>query len=149
MINHSTILNNKSVKVPISCHSHGFTLVEILIAIVVFSVGLLGMAKLTINVIQSNVLNKKLTAATTFAYDKIEHIKTLGFANATTAAGTETWDFHAQLWNSASPTGSYASYKRVTDIDTTALPANMLIATVRVFWDHDARSVAVSTILTQ
>ena len=53
----------------------GFTLIEVLIAIVILSVGLLGMASLTVGIIKGNKFSNDLSTATTLAQDKMEFIR--------------------------------------------------------------------------
>ena len=53
----------------------GFTLIEVLIAIVILSVGLLGMASLTVGIIKGNKFSNDLSTATTLAQDKMEDIR--------------------------------------------------------------------------
>jgi prepilin-type N-terminal cleavage/methylation domain-containing protein len=127
----------------------GFTLIEILIALVTFSVGMLGVAGLVIVILHSNTFSKNVTAATTFAHDKMEEINRLDFASVATAVGTEVWDPENQLWSPANPTDAYTSYKRVTNVDTVTLPADMTIVTVTILWDSDTHTVSLQTILTQ
>ena len=54
---------------------NGFTLIEVLIAIVILTVGLLGMASLTGTIIRGNKFSNDLTTATTLAQDKMEDIR--------------------------------------------------------------------------
>jgi type IV pilus assembly protein PilV len=54
---------------------HGFTLSEVLIAIVVLSVGLLGLSAMMIVATNSLAFSKRLTTATILAQDKLEEIK--------------------------------------------------------------------------
>jgi type IV pilus assembly protein PilV len=54
---------------------HGFTLSEVLIAMVVLSVGLLGLSAMMVVATNSLAFSKKLTTATTLAQDKLEAIK--------------------------------------------------------------------------
>ena len=54
--------------------SGGFTLIEVLITIVILSVGLLGMASLTTGIINGNAFSKNASTATTLAQDKMEEI---------------------------------------------------------------------------
>lgn len=64
--------------------NNGFTLIEVLIAIVILSVGLLGMASLTVGIIKGNKISTDLTTATTLAQDKMEdlrRIKETGYSN--------------------------------------------------------------------
>ena len=76
--NHRNILNISRIKIrmqrrdwakgDVFQRSHnGFTLIEVLVAIVILSVGLLGMASLTVAIIQGNKFSNDLTTATTLA----------------------------------------------------------------------------------
>jgi type IV pilus assembly protein PilV len=56
-------------------NSQGFTLPEVLIAIVILSVGFLGLSAMTIATAKGLSFSKKLTTAATLAQDKIEEIK--------------------------------------------------------------------------
>lgn len=62
---------------------HGFTLVEIMVALVIFSVGLLGLAGLQMAGMQSNHGAMMRTIATQQSYDMAERIRsnTSGFTN--------------------------------------------------------------------
>ena len=60
----------------------GFTLVEIMISLVILSVGLLGLASQTLSVIKANSLSDQMTRATVLAEDKMEELKRLGYAHA-------------------------------------------------------------------
>ena len=52
----------------------GFTLIETLISLMIFSVGLLGLSGLTTVIIYGNILSQKITMATILAHDKIEDL---------------------------------------------------------------------------
>ncbi|MEE9194166.1 MAG: prepilin-type N-terminal cleavage/methylation domain-containing protein [Thermodesulfobacteriota bacterium] len=68
----------------LSASQKGFTLLEVLIALAILSVGLLGMASLTASVIRTNSFSDDFTAATALAQDKLEAI-----ANGTWSSTTE------------------------------------------------------------
>ena len=59
----------------------GFTLLEILIAITILSVGLLALAEMTVYVIRSNTVGNKIAKATVMAEDKLEQLKKLGYSH--------------------------------------------------------------------
>lgn len=117
--------------------SKGFTLVEVLIAVLLLGIGMLSMASLAATVINGNSFSSKMTTASTLAEDRLEQVQRLGFANAASAAGTE------------SSVPGYASFSRVTTVTTGSPGANMLTATVTVSWDSGARSLTMRTILAQ
>jgi type IV pilus assembly protein PilV len=64
---------------------HGFTLSEVLIAIVVLSIGLLGLSAMMIVATNSLAFSKKLTTATTLAQDKLEEIKYTAYTSVVPA----------------------------------------------------------------
>jgi len=55
--------------------SRGFTLLEIVVAILILTIALLGLASLTSTIINGNFFNRTLTVATTLAKDKLEELK--------------------------------------------------------------------------
>lgn len=76
--------------------SAGFTLLEVLLAIAILSVALLGMATLTGSIIGSNQLADQTTTATTLAQNKIEEFKNKRYSSITTYSDspsiyTRTW----------------------------------------------------------
>jgi prepilin-type N-terminal cleavage/methylation domain-containing protein len=116
-------------------NNKGFTLLEILIAITVFSIGLLGMATLTTGIIRGNLASKNLTTATTLAQDQMENVIRIGYTGA--SSKDENYGNIAD----------YPLYKRVTVIDNNKPAADMKTMTVTVSWDSDAHSVILRTIL--
>lgn len=122
--------------------NRGFTLLEILVAIVLLSIGLLAMASLTTGIMSGNLFSNQLTTATTLAQDKMEENRRLGYDGV--AALTESY---------GSITG-YTEYERVTtvasiDNPATGNPAGMYMVTVTVSWDSDDHSVALNTIVAE
>ncbi len=60
---------------------HGFTLVEIMVAVVILAIGLLGMAAMTIMVIRGNRMAVRQTNATNLAQQLMERLKDVPFAS--------------------------------------------------------------------
>jgi len=58
---------------------HGFTLLEIMIAIFVFSVGLLGLATMQVSAVRGNNFSETLTEAANLATDRMEKITAAGY----------------------------------------------------------------------
>ncbi len=122
--------------------SQGFTLLEVLIAIVILSVGLLGMGALVVGIINANRLSKDMTTATTLAQDKMEDIQRVGYAN--TAAET--------MATMPSPFSDYKREVKVTDLTVTDLspPTDMKTVRVKICWggaSKEDHKVELETIL--
>jgi type IV pilus assembly protein PilV len=117
----------------------GFTLIELMIGMVILTIISLGLMSLTVGTIRGNTISNKMTAATTLAQDKIEHVKRLGYTNATTAVGTE---HYGTIPNSP-------SFKRVTAVANDTPATAVKTVTVTVSWESDARSVESRTIVAE
>jgi len=57
----------------------GFTLIEVVVALLVLTIGLLGMAALAISVMQGNKSSNQISTATALAQDKMEEFRGLGY----------------------------------------------------------------------
>ena len=117
----------------------GFTLLEILVALTILSIGLLGMAGITTSIIHGNSLSNKVTTATTLGQDRMEHFRRLGYSTIL-ANGIPITEPYNSITN-------YPFYKRVSIID--ALGTNMKTVKITVSWNSDAQSVELQTILAQ
>ena len=80
-----------------------------------------------------------MTTASTLAQDQIEQVKRLGYANAATAVGTESYGSIAD----------FPGFKRVTVIESDTPTTNVRMVTVTVSWSADTYSVASKTIVAQ
>lgn len=67
----------------------GFTLLEVMIALVILSVGLLGLAALQLVAIKGNSFSSEMTYATMLAQQHAEILKNLPFTDANLAAAGE------------------------------------------------------------
>ncbi len=117
-------------------YAKGFTLIEIMVAITLLSVGLLGMAGLTVGIMRGNALSSEVTTATVLAQAKMEDIKRVGYSGATEI--TEDYNSIA----------GYPLFKRDTVVDVDTPDLGMKTVTITVYWNSDASSIAVETILT-
>ena len=117
-------------------NDNGFTLIEVLIAIVILSVGLLGMASLTVGIINGNKFSNGLTTATTLAQDKMEDIRRQDYSDVDDEA------------KAACPS-PHAAYNRRVVVADGSPAANMKTVTVTVWWDSDKFDLDLKTILAQ
>lgn len=60
-------------------NSSGFTVIEVLVALTIFSIGLLAVATMQISAIRTNAFAYRITIATTLAQDLLENYKRLGY----------------------------------------------------------------------
>jgi len=70
--------------------SKGFSLIEVLIALVILSISLLALAGLMVYTTKSNSWGGHMTEATTFAQDTLERLRVIPWANLVTGAEPAT-----------------------------------------------------------
>jgi len=116
-------------------NNKGFTLIEVLVAMVILSVGLLGTAALITGIIRGNKVSNRITTATTLAQDKMEEIKRSGYSNAVSEA-------------KSSLPSPYDQYERQVTVVDNSPAANMKTVTVTVYWES-SKSVRLQTILSK
>lgn len=116
----------------------GFSMVELLIAVVILAVGLLGLAELQITAMRANTQSESMVAATALAKEKIEEIAALASDNTT---------FNNPV-NNATWTGSPFTLAGAGRFDVTYSVAtnhqgvtNLCLVTVRVRSQDEVMSV--------
>ena len=117
----------------------GFTLLEVLVTIVILSIGLLGIAGLTTGVIRGNHFSKNITSATAAAQTQLEAVKSGGYEYALAA------NFPSDTVNMGG-----MSFNRTSTITADSPATNMKTVSVTVNWtesNNTARSVILETIL--
>ena len=112
----------------------GFTLVEVLVAMVILSVGLLGLGALTVGIAESNRSSRDLTVSTTLAQDKLEDIKKASYVSVVSEAKT------------ACPS-PYSDFQREVVVATDSPASGMKSVTVTVSWNSDEDDITLQTIL--
>jgi type IV pilus assembly protein PilV len=70
--------------------NEGFTLLEVMIALVILSVGLLGLAALQLVAVKSNAFSSEMTYATMLAQQHAEVLKSLPFSDGNLTSGSHT-----------------------------------------------------------
>jgi prepilin-type N-terminal cleavage/methylation domain-containing protein len=132
---------NQYLRQDVATSQNGFTLLEVLVAIVILTIGLLGTAGLTTGVIRGNHFSKNVTSATAAAQTKLEAIKSGGYVYATAAN-----------FPSDAVTMGGMTFTRTTTITNSSPAANMKTVSVTVSWtesNNTARSVNLQTILAE
>ena len=127
---------------PAAGKSKGFTLIETLIAILLLSIGLLGMGTLLYSVMGYNEYAETVTTATTLAQDKLEDLKTADYSSIVVESPV-------CLDENGSVGGIYC--REISSVSETTL-TNMRRfkeITVKVSWNWkgDAKNIAVTTII--
>ncbi len=120
-------------------HQHGFTLIEVLVALVVLSIGMLGVSRITVSTVSVHTANERLAKASALLQDRMEHIKQSGYAGSATVSSTEAYGSIPQ----------YSIYKRVTSVAANTPATNIKTVTVTVFWQNDRHALSASTILAE
>jgi len=119
----------------------GFSLIEVCVGIVILTVGLLAMASVLISILNGNTFSRKLSTATVLAKSKLEDIEAVGYMNISSSDTTQVEDYQS--------IPNYPGFKRTTSIDTDNPAAGMKKITVTIYWESDARSTSIQTILTR
>jgi len=106
------------------CNGHGFTIIEVLMALAIFAIGILGVAKLQLTSVNDNTRTRKYTEASTWGVSQIESIMTTAYdapalANGTTGAITQ---------------GIYTINWTITDSDPVP---NVKKINIRVTWNNN------------
>jgi len=113
----------------------GFSMIELLVAMLILSTALLGVARLTVGVMEGNRASRHHGVATLLAQDRIESLK--GLAGGSPVTATEDYG----------TIPGFPPYRRVTDVRPDTPEAGLSTVTVTVHWRRDARSAVLRTIL--
>jgi len=94
----------------------GFTLIEVLMAMTIFSVGILAVASLQISAVQNNGRGNLITQATMLAQEKMESLKSTADITALTDGSDTNIDHYGdsggifdRLWTISNPLGGSSS----------------------------------------
>jgi len=128
----------------------GFTLLEVLIAISILTVGLLGVAQMQIMSIRGNYFSGNTTAALTLAEEKMEDLLGKSYTDAeltgSGAPGTNHNDANNPIDEAGQAGGIYT--RMWTVIDNTPITDTKTV-TVSVGWDNLSHQVSLSCIKPQ
>ncbi len=116
----------------------GFTLIEIIIAMVIIVIVLYGLSVFAISSIKANLTSERMTAATMLARNQIEDTKGRAFDDISNAAGTSEYG----------SISGYEEFKMETVVSTLSGPV-LKTVTVTVFWDSDEHSFQLATAISE
>lgn len=132
----------------IATNQGGFTLIEIFIAIVLLTIGLLGTAALTTGVVRGNFGSKNMTTATAMAQTCLEENRRVGYANA---GAVPTGGSNGCQSGNATVSINGVSFSRTLTVTPTPADAtNIRTLTVTVSWTEGAvgsKSITLKTII--
>ena len=134
----------------------GFTLVEVLIAVSILTIGLLGAASMQVSSIRGNQYSDRVTTGLCLAEDRMEELMRRGYTDAllTDANTTNALDTiiasevdHEDLpaIDATGQTVAGGPYRRVWNVDDSAAP-DIKTVTVIVTWDNDRHRVTLTSI---
>lgn len=125
-------------------NKHGFTLIEIVVAMAILSIAILGMASVTVMVIKGNHLSKTITTATMLAKDKMEQLKITSYDHL--APGTDYAKADSTIQTSPTADSLYTrTWARVFN-DPAANMATISV-TVQWNWQGTPRNVTIRSIV--
>jgi prepilin-type N-terminal cleavage/methylation domain-containing protein len=118
----------------------GFSLIEVLIALVILSISLLGLAGLMVTTTKNSSFGSHMTEAATFAQDKLEELRVTSWANIVS-------------WNDTKKGSTGINYKRTWNVsilpNPSPPPADLQkTVTITVSWnDGIDRSIRLLSVI--
>ena len=112
----------------------GLTLLEVLVAMVVLSLGLLALAKMQITAVQVNAASGRLTQGTAIAQDKVEQLMALPYTDAKLDDQTPVGE--VTTYTETRPAQGYTIEWKV---DQDALAVGVKTINVTVTWSNRGR----------
>ena len=106
------------------CDDEGFTIIEVLIALAIFAIGILGVAKLQLAAVGDNTSSRKYTEASTWGVSQVESIMGIPYDDPALADGT----------TGNATQGIYTVNWTITDADP--IP-NVKKISIVVTWDNN------------
>ena len=114
----------------------GFTLIEVLVALVILSFSLLALAGLMVTTTKNNAFGSHMTEAATFAQDKLEELRAIKWENLIDGNNTD---------QQGGSTG--INYTRNWNVTTNG---SLKTITINVNWnDRTSHSIRVISVLSQ
>ena len=128
-------MTNNSKQCCFRGNTRGFTLIEVLIAMAIFSIGILGVAKLQLSNVKNNTTGNIITMATMLGRARIDELK-----------GLPLDQMEAKCLDADEPEIIAPIYERECDVDPQSVTSSLI--TVTVSWNRRGqnRRVVLTTI---
>lgn len=134
-------MRNKVASTMRESRMSGFSLLELVIAISIFSIGLLAVAGMILTVIDGNRMSKNLTVAVNLAQNKMDSLRSASYADIADETESNLDE------NEVSGSGIF---NRATSIEATSTDPTYKTVAVTVSWtDLSARQVVVKSIIAE
>lgn len=133
----------------ISEHERGFTIIEVLIAMAIFSIGILAVGSMQITATRGNTSAGKMTSASTIAQNQMEQLLSLNYDDLSSlndANGDGTAGLSGNTASTAdhmAVRGQYNIYWNIAEDDPIR---NTKTVEVIVSWKSGQRQVALTTV---
>ncbi len=119
----------------------GFTLIELVVAILIFALGIIGVAKMQSESVKGNSYAMQLTRANNIAQDMSEYLKVLPFTSD--SLGGEDIPLDGEVTKVASDvTTAGITYEREWIVNQSASEDNLREISVQVWWQNREHSVS-------
>lgn len=125
----------------------GFTLIEVMIALFILVVALLGLISTTVIVVKANSFSKTMTTATTLAKDRLEQLKNASYTAL--AGGTDYATANSTVQTSPSASSMFTRTWTVTADGTPATGMKTIQVTVQWNWQNASHNVDLRTIVAE
>jgi type IV pilus assembly protein PilV len=122
-------------------NGRGFTLIEIMVAVALLVIGILGLIATATSVIQGNAISRQMTTAMALAQERMEILKRLSYTASDLTSGSHT--------DPGNPLSTI--YTRSWTVADNSPAANMKTVQVTVAWTRKGsnHSVNLQTIIAQ
>ena len=135
----------------------GFTLVEVMIALIILTVGILSIASMQMSAIKGNNLSDKITSAFTLAEDKMEALLGMDYNdpelrdlipgnNDDLSRIDPVWIDRQELNVDESGKANAGQFRRIWNIADNRPIENNKTITVIVTWDNDRHRVSLTSV---
>lgn len=122
----------------------GFTLIEVLVAMTVFSVALLGLEKMQIGALQVNTISSRLTQGTTLAQDRAERLMAIPYNDPTLTDTTDPEIFTTHTEDEPPP-----GYSITWKVDTDSPSTGIKTINIEVTWKNKTSEIKTFSLSVQ